>query len=245
MLERIYDVLVIEDDPAALEVIVGTLSQFNFRPAVCSDGALAVTKLRSAHYDLVLCDIMLPHLDGLHALEKARESLMGTPVIIVSALSDKDSVLKARELGAAGYVRKPFTVDQLLDRITEALKISGNSLINKRSLPFRIETEKRDSALLMRLYGCPTANPVKELYARASDVIARFPTLKTVQVDVEDSMAYEPRALEFLASLGSMLVKNNGFSRTEILFGGSFFGSPVSQAMIQFKSEWSVRPAGT
>ena len=103
MLQKVHHVLVIEDDPVTIEVIQGALEQFNFRVSTVSDGQLALSKLRTYSYDLVLCDIMLPHLDGLNALERAREKLHATPIVMVTALSDKDSVLRAREIGAEAF----------------------------------------------------------------------------------------------------------------------------------------------
>lgn len=241
MLQKVHHVLVIEDDPVTIEVIQGALEQFNFRVSTVSDGQLALSKLRTYSYDLVLCDIMLPHLDGLNALERAREKLHATPIVMVTALSDKDSVLRAREIGAAGYLRKPFTVDQLLERVREVCRVQKMDLIDKRRFPFQgTAARDEDGVLRMNITGCPSTNPVRELYARLGDVLARFPTIKKIVIDVAEEFAYEPKALDYLSSLAGMLSRNAGISRMQLDFSGPFFTTSESEEMVKFRASWHV-----
>lgn len=239
-MKKMHHVLLMEDDPATVEFVTAALVQYNFRVSSVTDGQLALSRLRTQAYDLILCDIMLPHLDGLAALARAKEHLHATPVVIISALSDKDSVMRAREAGAGGYLRKPFTLEQLLERVLEVLRLKKADLINKRDFPFHAGVERHESGLRLQITGCPMGSPVRELFAKVSDTMARFPTSKKISIIVPEEFAYDPRALEYLSSLASMLSKNAGVSRLQIEFSGSFFQASEREETARFRETWHV-----
>ncbi|HXO76045.1 MAG TPA: response regulator transcription factor, partial [Puia sp.] len=68
-------------------------------------------------YDLVILDLMLPTLDGFEVLRNMRNFKNKTPVIILSALSDTDQIIKGLDLGAIDYIKKPFDLNELLARV--------------------------------------------------------------------------------------------------------------------------------
>jgi DNA-binding response OmpR family regulator len=71
-------------------------------------------------YDLVILDLMLPTLDGFEVLRNMRNFQSKTPVIILSALSDTEQIIKGLDLGAIDYIKKPFDLNELLARIRTA-----------------------------------------------------------------------------------------------------------------------------
>lgn len=88
-----------------------------------SNGNHALSSLADAHYDLLICDLFMPSLDGLSLLQalRADDSLKDLPVVIVTGESTLESVVEAMTLGISGYVCKPFKPSALLDAVYYAL----------------------------------------------------------------------------------------------------------------------------
>ena len=89
--------------------------------ATAANGIEALTLFEEFSPDIVTLDITMPEIDGLTVLQEIMKSKPDTKVIIVSALSDKDVALEAMTKGAASYVNKPFTQEDLLEALEEVL----------------------------------------------------------------------------------------------------------------------------
>jgi DNA-binding response OmpR family regulator len=114
-------VLLVEDDPSIREVAALGLNQAGFRVTTAADGREALLQFRQRGYDLVVLDLMLPHLDGYEVCrELRRESRV--PIIMLSAKSDTVDVVVGLELGADDYVTKPFDMPELVARARAALR---------------------------------------------------------------------------------------------------------------------------
>jgi two-component system chemotaxis response regulator CheY len=87
------------------------------------DGAQALEKLASKPIDLVLCDVNMPVMGGLEFLENVQKhpEWVHIPVVMVTTEGAQDSVMKAVRLGAKGYIRKPFTHDEVKQKLQELL----------------------------------------------------------------------------------------------------------------------------
>ena len=87
------------------------------------DGRVALSKLADASYDLVICDLFMPSLDGFGLLGELRTKnvLKGLPVIIVTCETRRDFISKAIELGISGYVSKPFKPSALISAVCKVL----------------------------------------------------------------------------------------------------------------------------
>jgi DNA-binding response OmpR family regulator len=112
-------VLVVEDDLAIQLLITETLRTRGYETATASDGPSALPAARQFQPDLVLLDIGLPGFDGFEVLErlKADEGLRDVPVIMVTAWGEPDVMSRALDAGALDYVRKPFDLEDLLERV--------------------------------------------------------------------------------------------------------------------------------
>jgi two-component system chemotaxis response regulator CheY len=112
------DVLIVDDSAAIRKILQRVLRQADVPVGAvfeAGDGLEALEKLRSQKIGLVLSDINMPNMDGLEFLSKvkAESAWKDLPVIMVSTEGSQNKVLEAVERGAAGYVRKPFTADQI------------------------------------------------------------------------------------------------------------------------------------
>jgi two-component system, OmpR family, response regulator MtrA len=117
-------VLIVEDDASIREVAGLGLSQAGFRVTTAADGRDGLVQFRNQSFDLVVLDVMLPHLDGYEVCRQIR-SESRVPIIMLSAKSDTVDVVVGLELGADDYVTKPFEMPELVARARAALRRSA------------------------------------------------------------------------------------------------------------------------
>jgi two-component system chemotaxis response regulator CheY len=120
---NLIDVMIVDDSAAIRKILRRVLDQADVpvdKVHEAGDGLEALELLKSNSVQLILCDINMPNMDGLQLLEhlKAKEPLRSVPVIMVTTEGSQARVLKALELGAAGYVKKPFTAAQIKEKLT-------------------------------------------------------------------------------------------------------------------------------
>src|SRR3989442_7990308 len=118
-------ILVIEDEPRILGFLARGLEAEGFRVDGAQNGIEGLKRARRDAYDLVLLDLLLPGLDGLSVLRELNRTKSELPVVIVSARSDLPTKLRGFGLGAADYLSKPFSFDELLARIRVQLRKAG------------------------------------------------------------------------------------------------------------------------
>ena len=114
-------ILVVEDDPNIVDLIRSNLAVRGFETLVSTDGARVLQMLETEQPDLILLDLMLPAVDGFELCKQVRErSTVG--VIVVSARGGDHDKVAALNLGADDYLTKPFSIDELLARISATLR---------------------------------------------------------------------------------------------------------------------------
>lgn len=110
------DILVVEDNLEMAGLLCDFLKAEGYSVLHCADGESALTEFENSGARLVVLDIMLPGLDGFAVCKKIRET-HNTPIIIVSAKTEKDDKLNGLILGADDYIEKPYDIDILLAKI--------------------------------------------------------------------------------------------------------------------------------
>ena len=118
-------ILVVDDNPVNLEVLVDHLEVHGFEVLVALGGLEALERVRFARPDLVLLDVMMPDLDGFETCRrlKAQADSRDIPVIFMTALTDVDSKVAAFAAGGVDYVSKPFQIEELLARVRTHLSL--------------------------------------------------------------------------------------------------------------------------
>ncbi len=110
-------VLIVEDEEPLALGLRDALQHAGHEVEVVGDGPKALVRMKQQPFDLVVLDLMLPGMNGLDVLKRLREEQHEVRVVILTALSDEDSLLKGFQLGADDYVAKPFSVRELMARI--------------------------------------------------------------------------------------------------------------------------------
>jgi DNA-binding response OmpR family regulator len=120
-------ILVVDDEPAIVQVIRDRLSQEGFQVRAAGSGEAALDAARDP-LDLVILDLMLPDLDGFEVLRRLRQQGLDLPVVILTARDDDVDVVVGLELGADDYVVKPFNPRELVARVRAVLRRRAEAL---------------------------------------------------------------------------------------------------------------------
>ena len=113
--------LVVEDDPNIVDLIRSNLAVRGFDSVVSADGTRALQLLETEEPDIVLLDLMLPEVDGFELCRQIREQ-SSVAIIVVSARGGERDKVTALNVGADDYMTKPFSIEELLARITATLR---------------------------------------------------------------------------------------------------------------------------
>jgi two-component system chemotaxis response regulator CheY len=114
--------MIVDDSAAIRKILRRVLDQADLLLGSvheAGDGLEALELLKSVSVQLILCDINMPNMDGIELLQriKTNEKLRSVPVIMVTTEGSQARVMQALELGAAGYVKKPFTAAQIKEKL--------------------------------------------------------------------------------------------------------------------------------
>lgn len=182
-------ILLVDDEPDILEFLKYNLEANGLEVIVGNNGLEALDKL-SENPDLIILDIMMPHLDGYEVYKKIREKedFKDVPIIFLTAKSEETDEIKGLELGASDYIQKPISPKKLIARVNSNLRktrinrYGSGELMQLKIGPLLIDKEK----YLVNIDGAETFFPRKEfvlLYSLAGNpgkVFSRDVLLKEV-----------------------------------------------------------------
>ena len=118
-------ILIVEDEKRLAQLLKDSISGSFFSVVIASNGEDGLKKFKSFKPDIIITDIMMPFCDGLEMTLQIKELDESIPIIILSAHSDKEKLLKAIDLGINKYFIKPFDPEELLEHINKlALKLN-------------------------------------------------------------------------------------------------------------------------
>lgn len=120
-------ILLVEDDVDMSKALTRALEKRNFAVTPCYDGAVALRLIRDGVADLVILDLSIPGLDGLHLLQRLREQGIDVPVIVLTARGAVGDRVAGLNAGADDYLAKPFDLEELDARIRALLRRRGGN----------------------------------------------------------------------------------------------------------------------
>ena len=146
-------ILIIDDEKAIRKTLTEILSYEGYKIDEASDGEEGLKKFSSTTYDVVLCDIKMPKMDGLEFLEKAREVNADVPIIVISGHGNIETAVEAVKKGAFDYISKPPDLNRLLITLRNAL--------DKQSLVTETKVLKRKVSRVQEMVG--NSAPIKKI----------------------------------------------------------------------------------
>ena len=132
-------ILLIEDEEPIRRVLIRILEEENkdYLITECEDGKLGFNALNKEDFDLVLCDIKMPKMDGVEVLQKTRENGINVPFIMLTGHGNVSTAVEAMKSGAYDFISKPPDLNRLLTAVRNALQIK-NLVLENKSLKKRI-----------------------------------------------------------------------------------------------------------
>ena len=172
------NILIVDDEKAIRKTLGEILSYEGYKMDEAGDGEEALKKFREKAYDVVLCDIKMPKMDGIEFLEKAREANPDVPIIMISGHGTIETAVEAVKKGAYDYISKPPDLNRLLITIRNAM--------DKTSLVTETKVLKRKVARVQEMIG--ESAPIKKI----KDTIEKVaPTEARVMITGENGVGKE------------------------------------------------------
>jgi DNA-binding response OmpR family regulator len=137
-------ILIVEDDNVIADGMARHLAAAGLDPIVVGRGELGLARLRFENPDVCVLDLMLPELDGWKLIETARSEGIGTPIVVVSARGTEHDRVHALEIGADDYLVKPFSMRELVARVSAAARRGVRPAEERRGEAIEIEELKID-----------------------------------------------------------------------------------------------------
>jgi two-component system nitrogen regulation response regulator NtrX len=160
------NILIIDDEKAIRKTLSEILSYEGYKIDEAADGEEGIKKFSATTYDVVLCDIKMPKVDGLEFLEKAREINSDVPIIVISGHGNIETAVEAVKKGAFDYISKPPDLNRLLITLRNAL--------DKQTLVTETKVLKRKVARVQEMIGNgPGLQVIKETIEKVAPTEAR------------------------------------------------------------------------
>jgi DNA-binding NtrC family response regulator len=118
-------ILVIDDERSIRNTLKDILEYEKYSVDLAEDGIKALDKIKAGSYDVILCDIKMPGMDGIEVLEKFQELIPDTPVVMISGHGNIDTAVESIKKGAFDYIEKPLDLNRLLITIRNAMDKSN------------------------------------------------------------------------------------------------------------------------
>jgi DNA-binding NtrC family response regulator len=124
-------ILIVDDEPLIRDTLAEYLSQEGFRVATCGDGERALVLAREERFDVALCDLQLPGIDGIEVLDRLLQVSPQTFVLLITAFGTVENAVEAFQRGAHDYLMKPLLLDEVLAKIRRLLAYRALSQENQ------------------------------------------------------------------------------------------------------------------
>src|SRR5215831_17771131 len=162
-------ILVVDDTPANIQALAGTLKDKGYQLSVATNGRQALDVLARVQPDLILLDVMMPEMDGFETCRriKASEAWREIPIIFLTAKTETADIVKGFELGAVDYVAKPFNDHELLARVHTHLTIDQL----RCSLAAKNVELARAHALVRRAFGRYVSEEVADSLLKSPEAL--------------------------------------------------------------------------
>jgi DNA-binding response OmpR family regulator len=186
-------ILLVEDEPAAAQVLAKGLREQSYAVDLAADGEAALFQVATNDYDAVILDVMLPRRNGFSVCRTIRESGSGVPILMLTARDAVEARIEGLDCGADDYLVKPFDFGELLARMRALVRRGRQPLLPERLTvgPLAIDTRSRQ----VRIHDADVLLTAKEyalleyLVRRAGDVVSRADISEHVWDEHHDALS--------------------------------------------------------
>ncbi len=119
-------ILVIDDEPVVLNSCRKVLEEDGFDVYLVPSADEALKAMKKEVFDLLLVDVKMPKHDGIYLIQKVKEKWPDVPIIVMSGYPTPDTITDGAKMGAAAFIAKPFTPDELLETIRQVIQKEDN-----------------------------------------------------------------------------------------------------------------------
>ncbi|HLS31919.1 MAG TPA: sigma-54 dependent transcriptional regulator [Flavobacteriaceae bacterium] len=161
-------ILIVEDEASIRRVLKKILTEENkdYKVDEAEDGGVGMEKIKATDYDLVLCDIKMPKMDGMEVLQATMKLKPETPVVMISGHGDLETAVECMKMGAFDYISKPPDLNRLLNTVRIALD-------QKQLVSENIRLKKKVSKKYEMIGDSPQILKIKELIEKVAPTEAR------------------------------------------------------------------------
>jgi CheY-like chemotaxis protein len=219
-----YRVLLLEDDLNSAEIVTRCLEKYNIQIDHVINARLAINKLK-VPYDLIISDVMMPIMDGFTFIEKYREEIQNTPIIILTALQEKEDILRAASLRITHYLIKPFEQTKLIAKVLEALGIKESDLISRKDFPFSITHDViNESSIKLIIKGITTPTLFKSSFSNYIAELKTYSTnIKDFTIFVNSEFNYTQSAIDLMDHTIQVIMDEFKVKENRFILKGDFF----------------------
>ncbi|RZK58049.1 MAG: response regulator transcription factor [Pedobacter sp.] len=164
-----FTVLLAEDEISLAHIVRESLEERGFKVVLCANGEIAYNQYLTIKPDLMILDIMMPIMDGFAVAKKVRLNDMKTPIIFLTAKSQAKDVVAGFELGANDYIKKPFSVEELIVRMK--VQLSKIGILEVKNQVVVNEFKIGDLRFLSQKNMITTGTEIIALTSRESEVL--------------------------------------------------------------------------
>ena len=201
-----FKILIVDDEPVNIQVIINHLSQLNYSISIAANGMEALKMIEEGfHPNLILLDVMMPKMTGYEVTQKLRQNFPASelPILMLTAKNQVSDLVEGLSVGANDYLSKPISKHELLARLKTHLKLAQINQAYGRFVPHKfIDLLNKESIIDVQL-GDNVAKEMSVLFADIRD----FTTLSE-QMTPEDNFKF---INAYLSPMEPAIIENHGF----------------------------------
>ncbi len=189
--------LIVDDEAPLRQVLVHLMRGDGFECAEAANGREALDYLETHTVTLVISDLRMPQVDGIELLREIRARYPDTAVVLITAVADVDVAVKCLAIGAMDYLTKPFHLEEVRARVTQALERRRLVMENRdyqERLEERVQAQSRQLEVLFLtgIQSLAEALEVKDPYTRGHSIrVSRYASVIAQTLQLDDEMIYQ------------------------------------------------------
>jgi response regulator RpfG family c-di-GMP phosphodiesterase len=205
--------LIVDDEAPLRQVLMHLMRGDGFECAEAANGRDALAYLANHRVTLVISDLRMPQMDGIELLREIRARYPDTAVVMITAVADVDVAVKCLAIGAMDYLTKPFHLEEVRARVTQALERRRLIMENRdyqERLEERVQAQARrlEELFLTGIQSLAEALEVKDPYTRGHSIrVARYASVIARSLELDDEMIYQVELGGHVHDLGKIGVR--------------------------------------